>query len=130
MARPAWGDGFATLNKSGEWLDVFFDKVALGSRGRAVSRSAPATARVAGIRSEPCSVAVIDLDESPSDVGDAYLRLHLLSHRLVRPNEINLDGIFAVLPNVCWTSVGPIDPSEVDEIQLQARRQGQFVGVR
>ena len=50
---------------------------------------------------------VIDLDQPPEDVPDAYLRLHLLSHRLVRPHEVNLDGIFGVLPNVVWTSRGP-----------------------
>src|SRR5258708_30624963 len=53
-------------------------------------------------------VEVADLDEAPRDAGDAYLRLHLLSHRLARPNSMNLDGIFAVLPTVCWTSAGPV----------------------
>lgn len=49
----------------------------------------------------------------PADSADAYLRLHLLSHRLVRPNSMNLDGIFKVLPNVCWTSLGPVAVSEI-----------------
>jgi 2,3,4,5-tetrahydropyridine-2-carboxylate N-succinyltransferase len=49
----------------------------------------------------------IDLDAAPADTADAYLRLHLLSHRLVEPNSINLDGIFGVLPNVVWTDRGP-----------------------
>lgn len=47
------------------------------------------------------------LDEPIKDAADAYLRLHLLSHRLVRPNELNLDGIFGKLANVAWTSAGP-----------------------
>ena len=50
---------------------------------------------------------MIDLDAAPADTADAYLRLHLLSHRLVSPATINLDGIFGVLPNVVWTSAGP-----------------------
>jgi 2,3,4,5-tetrahydropyridine-2-carboxylate N-succinyltransferase len=50
---------------------------------------------------------VVDLDQPPTDVADAYLRLHLLSHRLVRPHGANLDGLFGVLPNVVWTSRGP-----------------------
>ncbi len=47
------------------------------------------------------------LNKSPTTIPDAYLRLHLLSHRLVKPNEICLDGIFGILPNVIWTSEGP-----------------------
>jgi 2,3,4,5-tetrahydropyridine-2-carboxylate N-succinyltransferase len=50
---------------------------------------------------------VIDLDAPPADAADAYLRLHLLSHCLVKPNTINLDGIFGALANVVWTSAGP-----------------------
>ena len=54
---------------------------------------------------------VADLNARWQDTEDAYLRLHLLSHRLVKPHEINLDGIFGVLPNVAWTSAGPVDPA-------------------
>jgi 2,3,4,5-tetrahydropyridine-2-carboxylate N-succinyltransferase len=49
----------------------------------------------------------IDTDDAPETVPDAYLRLHLLSHRLVKPHGVNLEGIFGVLPNVVWTSAGP-----------------------
>ena len=49
----------------------------------------------------------------PTDAHDAYLRLHLLSHRLVKPHELNLDGIFGVLPNVAWTNLGPVDPADL-----------------
>lgn len=56
----------------------------------------------------------IDTEAAPTTTEDAYLRLHALSHRLVRPNEINLDGIFAVLPNVAWTSRGPLRPEDVE----------------
>ena len=55
---------------------------------------------------------IADLQQPPDDTADAYLRLHLLSHRLVKPHEANLDGIFGVLTNVAWTSLGPVDPAE------------------
>lgn len=76
-----------------------------------------------------CEV-VVDLDEPPTSVPDAYLRLHLLSHRLVRPNEANLEGLFEVLPNICWTSAGPVAPREVTELQRRARAEGRFLEVR
>lgn len=52
----------------------------------------------------------IDPDAAPDSTADAYLRLHALSHRLVRPGEVNLDGIFGHLPNVAWTNAGPVHP--------------------
>jgi 2,3,4,5-tetrahydropyridine-2,6-dicarboxylate N-succinyltransferase len=65
-----------------------------------------------------------DLDAAPSGVADAYLRLHLLSHRLVRPHGVNLDGIFGVLPNVAWTSLGPVDIDQVPAARERARSRG------
>jgi 2,3,4,5-tetrahydropyridine-2-carboxylate N-succinyltransferase len=59
-------------------------------------------------------------DEGPQTVSDAYLRLHLLSHRLVKPNEINLNGIFGKLPNNVWTNEGPIAPADLPKRQLNA----------
>jgi 2,3,4,5-tetrahydropyridine-2-carboxylate N-succinyltransferase len=68
--------------------------------------------------------------QPPADTGDAYLRLHLLSHRLVRPNSMNLDGIFKVLPNVCWTSLGPVAVSEIDAVRQRALERGSHLEVR
>ena len=65
-----------------------------------------------------------DLDQPPVDTADAYLRLHLLSHRLMAPNSMNLDGIFAVLPNVGWTSLGPAAVSEIGAIRQRALAGG------
>ena len=56
---------------------------------------------------------IADLSAPPDGTADAYLRLHLLSHRLVKPHDVNLDGIFAALPNVAWTSAGPVDPANL-----------------
>jgi 2,3,4,5-tetrahydropyridine-2-carboxylate N-succinyltransferase len=66
----------------------------------------------------------IDLDAPPADVPDAYLRLHLLSHRLVAPRTVNLDGIFAVLPNVVWTNAGPCAVDDFERTRLAMRRKG------
>ena len=74
-------------------------------------------------------VTIIEKDEPLTSTPEAYLKLHLLSHRLVRPNDINLNGIFAVLPNVAWTDQGAIDPAELPERQLQSRVQGKTLEV-
>lgn len=66
----------------------------------------------------------IDLDAPPTTVPDAYLRLHLLSHRLVAPNTINLDGLFGVLSNVVWTSAGPCAVDDFEATRLRLRRRG------
>ncbi|RZA00116.1 MAG: 2,3,4,5-tetrahydropyridine-2,6-dicarboxylate N-succinyltransferase [Moraxellaceae bacterium] len=75
-------------------------------------------------------VAVFLADNSgPKSVPEAYLKLHLLSHRLVKPHETALDGIFAVLPNVAWTNLGAIDIEELPQRQLTARCNGQVLTV-
>ena len=86
-----------------------------------------------GCDRSPITVAIAtvipDLSEPPADTADAYLRLHLLSHRLIRPHGANLDGIFGVLPNVAWTSAGPVDPAELDAVRLRFRAAGQPLAV-
>lgn len=71
-----------------------------------------------------------DLDQPPTDTGDAYLRLRLLSHRLMRRNTVNLDGIFKVLPNMCWTSLGPVAISEIGAVRDRALGRGIHLDVR
>ncbi len=66
----------------------------------------------------------IDLDAAPASTPDAYLRLHALSHLIARPNEVNLDGIFAHLPNVAWTTAGPVHPKELTRLRPTLRRHG------
>ena len=70
-------------------------------------------------------VCLLQNDQAPDSVPAAYLMLHLLSHRLVRPSELVLDGLFAVLPNVAWTNNGPVDLNELAERQFQARLRGE-----
>lgn len=68
-------------------------------------------------------------DEKPNTTPEAYLKLHLLSHRLVKPHGTVLDGIFPLLPNVAWTNIGPIDLDELPAKQLEARLKGEVLEV-
>lgn len=72
----------------------------------------------------PVVTFLADLASRPSDVHDAYLRLHLLSYRKIQPHGVNLDGIFAVLPNVVWTSLGPFEPATFEMTRLEMRARG------
>lgn len=67
---------------------------------------------------------IADLSEPPVDVHDAYLRLHLLSHRLVKPHSINLDGLFGLLPNVVWTNFGPCAVEDFERVRSRLRIRG------
>ncbi len=126
--RTAWGFGLATLTKGGDALDTWFPEPALGTPPDDV---APPTAltQLAGkdkVRrvSQTVVLVIADLDAAPADVSDAYLRLHLLSHRLVPPNSINLTGIFGVLPNVVWTNHGPCAVEVFESTRARLRGQG------
>lgn len=68
-------------------------------------------------------------DAPPSSIPEAYLKLHLLSHRLVKPHEINLDGLFGVLKNLAWTNQGAVDLEELPARQLAARQAGSVLDV-
>ena len=70
-----------------------------------------------------------DLDAAPTDAHDVYLRLHLLSHRLVRPNTVNLDGVFGLLANVVWTNLGPCAVEGFEHTRLRLRAAGHQVTV-
>jgi 2,3,4,5-tetrahydropyridine-2-carboxylate N-succinyltransferase len=77
----------------------------------------------------PRVLMLIANDEKPACVPEVYLKLHLLSHRMVRPHSINLDGMFALLPNVAWTSAGAIAINELPQAQLAARLRGEVLQV-
>ena len=68
-------------------------------------------------------------DDKPSSVPEAYFKLQLLSHRLAKPHSVNLDGIFALLPNLAWTNQGPIELQELPQRQLEARLNGEQLAV-
>ncbi len=77
-----------------------------------------------GVRIAPVTTVIDDLGAPPTGPVDAYLRLHLLSHRLLRPHAVNLDGIFGVLANVAWTSLGPLDLGQLERVRLRCRVDG------
>lgn len=79
--------------------------------------------------SRPAVATVLANDDAPGSVPEGYLKLHLLSHRLVKPNSTNLTGLFGVLRNVAWTSEGAIDLEELPARQLQARLTGSSLSV-
>ncbi len=118
-SRFAWAVGLATIASDGTTLDAWFPAPELGTRPLdrdpliAPTELAELTGRdeLRGVELQFVNLE-IDLDAPPADTVDAYLRLHLLSHCLVQPNTINLDGIFGVLPNIAWTSAGPMLPAD------------------
>ncbi|HET9076985.1 MAG TPA: 2,3,4,5-tetrahydropyridine-2,6-dicarboxylate N-succinyltransferase [Acidimicrobiales bacterium] len=127
-SRQAWGRGWATIDQTETVLDVWYPECGLGEPAAGRVSAAPADDPV---RATTTSVIerVIDLDAAPADAADGYLRLHLLSKRLVAPRSVNLDGIFAVLPVVAWTDRGPVNPSAVDEVRARARHTGGWLTV-
>lgn len=77
----------------------------------------------------PLVAALLAEDAAPSSVPEGYLKLHLISHRLVKPHGTVLDGLFGTLPNVAWTNQGAVDLAELPERQLQARLNGELLDV-
>ncbi|HVQ89835.1 MAG TPA: 2,3,4,5-tetrahydropyridine-2,6-dicarboxylate N-succinyltransferase [Mycobacteriales bacterium] len=130
----ACGHGLGTVTDDGRLLDVWFPEPRLGSAApdpELVAALAAAADRDPRrrVRREPVSVRIDDLAAPPASVPDAYLRLHLLSHRLVRPHGLSMEGIFAVLPNVVWTSAGPCDVTDFEHTRLRLLAAGQRVAV-
>lgn len=73
---------------------------------------------------------VLARDEAPASIAEAFLKLHLLSHRLAKPNSLNLDGMFALLKNLAWTNEGPVELGDLPARQLQARLTGAVLDVQ
>jgi len=126
----AWGVGLATIAADGTTLDTFFRHLGLG---KAVPAGTPtetqsATDERRGVAIVPTSL-VIDTQAAPTSATDVYLRLHLLSHRMVEPRTINLDGAFGLLTNVAWTSIGPVAIDTLEDVRYNLLRQGQHLVV-
>ncbi|MBO3096572.1 2,3,4,5-tetrahydropyridine-2,6-dicarboxylate N-succinyltransferase [Cellulomonas dongxiuzhuiae] len=133
--RTAWGLGLATVTDAGTTLDVWYPAPALGAPPATLDVDDPASVRrhaaddlAACERVDPARgvrvtlvATVADLDAPLASTADAYLRLHLLSHRLVAPHGQNLDGLFAVLPNVVWTDRGPCAVEDFEATRLRLR---------
>jgi len=122
MSMHASGHGIATI-ASGVVLDTWFPQPTLGALPAVPSdlQALVGIDAIRGVSKELVSIE-IELDKAPNSVSDAYLRLHLLSHRLVKPHGLNLDGIFGILNNVVWTSYGPcaVEGFEITRAKLKA----------
>ena len=124
MTRTAWAQGLATLDADGQVLDTWYPQPRLGepdgSTVEGLEKLAGAD-EVRGVRREVVE-RVVDLDAAPADASDAYLRLHLLSHRLVQPHGCDLTGLFGLLTNVVWTTAGPcaVEGFETTRMRLLA----------
>ncbi|NAS24994.1 2,3,4,5-tetrahydropyridine-2,6-dicarboxylate N-succinyltransferase [Herbidospora sp. NEAU-GS84] len=135
MESGAHGVGLATVTPDGTVLDVWFPNPALGDPGE------PGVRRLAAVevgdlaslvREDPergvevvaVAVGIGKLSDPPADTYDVYLRLHLLSHRLVQPHQANLDGIFGLLANVVWTNHGPCQVEGFENVRARLRTRG------
>ncbi|GAA2837955.1 2,3,4,5-tetrahydropyridine-2,6-dicarboxylate N-succinyltransferase [Kribbella solani] len=132
-AARAWGFGLATVTAAGDVLDVWYPAPELGARvadAKAPTElvAAEGTDDLRQVRREVVVTELV-LADAPAGVADAYLRLHLLSHRLVQPHGVNLDGIFGALPNNAWTSLGPVPVEQIEQVRLRARAAGQHLSV-
>ena len=137
MARMAWGAGLATVAADGSTLDTWYRWLGWGEYGGdgcPVDEIEPRLGlreradEVRGVTIRPVRISV-DVDERPASPEDAYLRLHLLSHRLAPPRSIEMDGTFGVLVNVAWTNLGPVAVPQLDEVRMRVRESGMVLTV-
>ncbi|MFF3766638.1 2,3,4,5-tetrahydropyridine-2,6-dicarboxylate N-succinyltransferase [Streptomyces sp. NPDC001922] len=138
--------GLATVTADGTVLDTWFPAPELvaepgpaGTERLTAERAAELLGEKApaalgpdhrrGVETVAVRTVIASLDDKPLDAHDAYLRLHLLSHRLVRPHGQSLDGIFGLLANVAWTSLGPVAVDQLETVRLAARAEGLHLAV-
>ncbi len=132
----ASGVGLATITADGTVLDTWFPAPELSASGAAGTvkltgddvpadfegLTGPDADR--GVEVVAVRTTIASLDDKPADTHDVWLRLHLLSHRLTKPHEANLDGIFGLLANVVWTSFGPCAVEGFETVRARLRRRG------
>lgn len=129
--RWVWGIGLATTAAGGTVLDTWFPepksgRIPLGFDPAMPPEHLEHLAVPDARRAVTVEVVTVeaDLDAAPLSTSDAYLRLHALSHRLVAPNEVDLTGVFAHLPNVAWTTAGPMHPDDLTRLRPFLQRDG------
>ena len=138
MTRMAWGAGLATIASDGSVLDTWYRWLGWGEFGdddcptdeiESQLGLRDTTDEVRRVTIRPVRLT-IDVDEAPQSASDAYLRLHLLSHRLAAPRTINVDGTFGALNNVVWTNLGPVAITDVDDVRLRVKLAGGVLAVQ
>jgi 2,3,4,5-tetrahydropyridine-2,6-dicarboxylate N-succinyltransferase len=123
---PAAGTGLATVTAGGTVLDTWYPAPVLGDE----ATDLPELEKLAGddadrgVRTTVVRTQIASLGDPPADAHDVYLRLHLLSQRLLRPHEANLDGIFGLLANVVWTNHGPCAVPGFEAVRMRLRARG------
>lgn len=117
-------EGNHSLQLNGEQLA----SLAIALRDSGHAEQAGVAESLAG-STRPIAMVLLASDSDPESVPEAYLKLHLISHRLCKPHGVNLNGIFGLLPNNAWTNQGAIDLRELPEKQLQARCKGELISV-
>ena len=130
VTGAASGLGLATLDGT-TIIDVWYPEPTLGDKPVDVAHldAAMANDELRGVTVNVVRTVIPDLQTPPADTADAYLRLHLLSTRLVRPRTINLDGIFGLLPIVAWTNLGAVPIDRLSEVRLRTKSRGAHVTV-
>lgn len=127
----AYGYGVATIATDGTVLDTYFSKLGLG---KLAENSAPNLTKlvtedaIRGVKTQLVE-REIELSKPPIDAVDVYLRLHLLSHRIIRPHGASLEGLFSLLSNVVWTSRGPCQVTNFDRVREELRARDGFITV-
>jgi 2,3,4,5-tetrahydropyridine-2-carboxylate N-succinyltransferase len=147
LSSGAWGIGLATLTDSDQVLDIWFPGNSLGlgepAAGLVTGLLEPAGAEevlglppgtvgdrpLRGLRTAGVVCTIGSLADPAKDTVDVWLRLHLLSHRIIKPHDSNVDGFFGLLTNVAWTSAGPCPPDRVDELRILERAAGRWLTV-
>ncbi len=134
VTAGARGAGLATLAADDTVLDVWYpapELLGLAYQPAVQSELADAarTDDIRAVRLVPVTTTIDALDQPPSDTADVYLRLHLLSARLVAPRTINLEGVFGLLPTNAWTTLGPVQVDDIEAARLRAARAGIRLGV-
>ena len=110
--------GIATKSKNGKVLDVYFHFIDFNGTniGKDIQEINTDDKELIEI-----NVSGSELQNSISSIEDAYLKLHLITHKLVLPNSLNFDGLFSILPNVAWTNKGPIAVDEIESCMRESR---------
>ena len=106
-----YGEGIANVSENGQILDVYFPNIEFGDK-----KTEYHTLKINSDTQEIIKLnwSNDDLDKPINEISEAYFKLHLISHKLVLPNTINLEGLFECLPNVAWTNKGPVSINEID----------------